>query len=60
MIETLHGAQFGVANDAGSVTGAQVGVVNFANSLRGVQIGVANLNRAGTPFPFLPLVNVGW
>ncbi|HJO22663.1 MAG: hypothetical protein QF890_10190 [Myxococcota bacterium] len=60
VIETLHGAQFGVANDAGSVTGAQVGVVNFANSLRGVQIGVANLNRAGTPFPFLPLVNVGW
>ena len=52
----MSGLQWGLYNQAESVSGLQVGFINYAKYIDGLQIGVLNIAENGW-FPAMILVN---
>ncbi len=53
------GLQFGIFNQAESMSGVQIGIFNLANNFYGMQLGLCNLIRQ-SPLPFMVFLNFGF
>jgi len=59
--DTVSGAQLGLVNVTASLTGFQLGLLNYTRKLAGLQIGLLNLAvDKESMWKVLPIVNANW